>query len=215
MQEHLCIWPEIHFSIAVWPPFVTVSQPLFDTGLLPATTPMFRTWAARQLSGVCWKLKNVRRAMAGLGPSVDRQAPTCFGGDRDVPPNAKRELIDFKRSVMDQDAEPRFRPAMLRNKTRQTFLVSICIVQDDAGLGHINPGGLIGGRLTVVRFDEIQARVVDHAPGSDPLQIHQRLGKKSWVLLDAIDRPRGINRRKNSRDPTVAGSRVDHNALWR
>ncbi len=103
---------------------------------------------------------------------------------------------------------------MLRNKTRQTFLVSIWIVQDDAGLGQINPGGLIGGHLTVVRFYEIHARVVDHAPGSDPLQIHQRLGKKSRVLLDAIDRPRGINRRKNSRDPPVAGSRVDHNALW-
>ena len=50
----------------------------------------------------------------------------------------------------------------------------------------------------------------------EPLQIHRRLGKESWVLLDAVDRPRGVKRSKHSRDPTVTGSRVDHSALsWR
>ncbi len=103
--------------------------------------------------------------MPGLGPTVDGQTPTWFGVDRDVPPNAKREFIDFKRSVMSQKAEPRFRPAMRCNEPRQTSLVAIWIVQDDAGLGKIKPAGLVGGHLTVVRFYEIQACVVYHAPG--------------------------------------------------
>ena len=59
-----------------------------------------------------------RRRTTGLDPAVDGQAPTRFVADRYVSPNLKLEFIEFKRSVMGQEAEPGSNPAVFCNKPR-------------------------------------------------------------------------------------------------
>ena len=105
-----------------------------------------RTCADETIAGVVWSAKP-------LDPGRPRRHVAIY-------------VIDFKRSVVSQEAEPRFDPAMFRNKPRQTSLVSIWIVEDDASLAKVDPGGLVGCHLTVVPFYEIHARVVYHTLGS-------------------------------------------------
>ena len=109
---------------------------------------------------------------------------------------------------MGQQAEPGPWPSMLRNKSRQTSLVSVWVIEDDAGVTKIDPTRLVDREVTIVSLDQTNPAAVYQPLDLEHLQIRRGLVIESRIPLDAEDGPVRIEPCQDSRDPAVPSSGV-------